>query len=98
MQEPQLNRVTNFTGGITDNVLRDLYVRGKYPDVILPIIVLRRFGAVLDIMVTPDAAGITHQDQVLREAAQPGNLEEPAESDRSARDMDFNIETEGARA
>ena len=34
--------------GIADDVLRDLYVRGKYRDVILPMTVLRRFDAVLE--------------------------------------------------
>ena len=37
-----LNWVTNFIWGIADDVLRDLYVRGKYRDVILPMTVLRR--------------------------------------------------------
>ncbi|MFC7305090.1 N-6 DNA methylase [Streptomyces monticola] len=34
--------------GIADDVLRDVYVRGKYRDVILPMLVLRRFDAVLE--------------------------------------------------
>ena len=34
--------------GIADDVLRDLYVRGKYRDVILPMTVLRRFDALLE--------------------------------------------------
>ena len=34
--------------GIADDVLRDLYVRGKYRDVILPMTVLRRLDAVLE--------------------------------------------------
>lgn len=37
-----LNWITNFIWGIADDVLRDLYVRGKYRDVILPMTVLRR--------------------------------------------------------
>jgi type I restriction-modification system DNA methylase subunit len=31
-----LNWITNFIWGIADDVLRDVYVRGKYRDVILP--------------------------------------------------------------
>jgi hypothetical protein len=31
----QLNRIASFIWGIADDVLRDLYVRGKYRDVIL---------------------------------------------------------------
>jgi type I restriction enzyme M protein len=43
-----LNRITNFIWGVADDVLRDLYVRGRYRDVILPMIVLRRLDAVLE--------------------------------------------------
>ena len=38
----------NFIWGIADDVLRDLYVRGKYRDVILPMMVLRRLDAILE--------------------------------------------------
>jgi type I restriction enzyme M protein len=38
----------NFIWGIADDVLRDLYVRGKYRDVILPVTVLRWLDAVLE--------------------------------------------------
>jgi len=43
-----LNWITNYIWGIADDVLRDLYVRGKYRDVILPMTVLRRLDAVLE--------------------------------------------------
>jgi type I restriction enzyme M protein len=69
--------VTNFIWGIADDVLRDLYVRGKYRDVILPMTVLRRLDAVLaptkqavlDMKAKLDAARIVQQDQALRTAA-----------------------------
>ena len=48
MEPSQLNWIANFIWGIADDVLRDLYVRGKYRDVILPVTVLRRFDAVLE--------------------------------------------------
>ena len=32
MEQGQLNWITNFIWGIADDVLRDLYVRGKYRD------------------------------------------------------------------
>src|SRR5215471_11868336 len=72
-----LNWIVNFIWGIADDVLRDLYVRGKYRDVILPMTVLRRLDAVLeptkkavlDMKVSLDEAGITNQDQALRQAA-----------------------------
>jgi type I restriction enzyme M protein len=40
------SRITNLIVGIADDVLRDLYVRGTYRDVILPMTVLRRIDAV----------------------------------------------------
>jgi type I restriction enzyme M protein len=77
MEASQLNWIANFIWGIADDVLRDLYVRGKYRDVILPMTVLRRLDAVLEPTKTAvlemkaalDEAGIVHQDQALREAA-----------------------------
>ena len=39
MSNADLNRITNFIWGIADDALRDLYVRGKYRDVILPMMV-----------------------------------------------------------
>src|SRR5712692_1214664 len=42
------NRIVSFIWGIADDVLRDLFKRGKYPDVILPMCVLRRMDAVLE--------------------------------------------------
>jgi type I restriction enzyme M protein len=77
MQHNQLNQLTSFIWNIADDVLRDLYVRGKYRDVILPMTVLRRIDAVLepskdavlDMKTTLDSADIENQDQPLREAA-----------------------------
>ena len=77
MQAPDLNWIANFIWGIADDVLRDLYVRGKYRDVILPMTVLRRLDAVLEptkkaVLDTKkwlDSAGITNQDGPLRDAA-----------------------------
>ena len=45
MQPPDLNWIANFIWGIADDVLRDLYVRGKDRDVILPMTVLHRVDA-----------------------------------------------------
>jgi type I restriction enzyme M protein len=77
MDNNKLNWIANFIWGIADDVLRDLYVRGKYRDVILPMTVLRRIDsllestkqAVLDMKASLDKAGIVHQDQALRQAA-----------------------------
>ena len=78
MNENNLSWITNFIWGIADDVLRDLYVRGKYRDVILPMTVLRRLDAVLeptkpavlDMKAALDRADITNQDQALRQAAE----------------------------
>lgn len=77
MQQNHLSWITNFIWGIADDVLRDLYVRGKYRDVILPMVVLRRLDAVLEDTKQSvinqkqqlDHAGITNQDVALRKAA-----------------------------
>ncbi len=41
------NRLVSFIWSIADDCLRDIYVRGKYRDVILPMVVLRRLDALL---------------------------------------------------
>src|SRR5437868_3082070 len=77
MEQGQLNWIANFIWGIADDVLRDLYVRGKYRDVILPMTVLRRLDAVLEpskksvieMKAALDQAKITNQDHALRRAA-----------------------------
>ncbi len=76
-QQGQLNWIANYIWGIADDVLRDLYVRGKYRDVILPMTVLRRLDvvledtkkAVLDMQQKLDEAGVVEQDSALRSAA-----------------------------
>ena len=42
------NQIVNFIWSIADDCLRDVYVRGKYRDVILPMTVIRRLDAVLE--------------------------------------------------
>ncbi|MCY3563944.1 MAG: type I restriction-modification system subunit M N-terminal domain-containing protein, partial [bacterium] len=77
MNNGDLNWITNYIWGIADDVLRDVYVRGKYRDVILPMTVLRRLDtvlegskqAVLDMSKRLDDAGIIEQDAALRQAA-----------------------------
>jgi type I restriction enzyme M protein len=48
MPENNYNWIANFIWGIADDVLRDVYVRGKYRDVILPMVVIRRLDAILE--------------------------------------------------
>jgi type I restriction enzyme M protein len=77
MSNGDLGWITNFIWGIADDVLRDLYVRGKYRDVILPMTVLRRLDAVLEptkqavlaMKANLDGVGVTNQDAALRQAA-----------------------------
>ena len=77
MSNHDLHWITNYIWGIADDVLRDLYVRGKYRDVILPMTVLRRLDsvledgkqAVLDMKASLDAVGVIEQDPALRQAA-----------------------------
>ena len=41
MDQATHNKIVSFIWGIADDVLRDLFKRGKYPDVILPMCVIR---------------------------------------------------------
>ena len=42
------NNLVSFIWSIADDCLRDVYVRGKYRDVILPMVVLRRLDSLLE--------------------------------------------------
>lgn len=42
------NKLVSFIWSIADDCLRDVYVRGKYRDVILPMTVLRRLDSILE--------------------------------------------------
>ena len=69
--------ISSFIWGIADDVLRDVYVRGKYRDVILPMTVIRRLDAVLEptkdavlrMKDQLDQAGITNQHAALCQAS-----------------------------
>lgn len=77
MENDQVTWIPNFIRSIADDVLRYLYVRGRYRDVILPMTLIRRLDAVLEptkqavleMKATLDQAGITNQDAALRQAA-----------------------------
>ena len=77
MDQATHNKIVSFIWGIADDVLRDLFRRGKYPDVILPMCVLRRMDAVLeptkqavlDTRQMLDDARITEQRAALADAA-----------------------------
>ncbi|MBE9194347.1 SAM-dependent DNA methyltransferase [Synechocystis sp. LEGE 06083] len=71
------NNIVNFIWGIADDVLRDVYVRGKYRDVILPMTVIRRLDAVLEpskekvltMKGQLDSAAIANQHAALCQAS-----------------------------
>ena len=77
MDQSQLKWIADFIWNIADDRLRDVYVRGKYRDVILPFTVLRRLDAVLESTKDKvlaqkkflDRHGINDQDGALRMAA-----------------------------
>ncbi len=77
MTNTNLHSIANFIWSIADDVLRDVYVRGKYRDVILPMTVIRRLDALLEptkeavlkMKQNLDAAGIANQDAALCQAA-----------------------------
>jgi type I restriction enzyme M protein len=72
-----LNWIANFIWGIADDVLRDVYVRGKYRDVILPMVVIRRLDAILEptkeavlrMKENLDAAKVANQHAALCQAS-----------------------------
>ncbi|BCX81987.1 type I restriction enzyme M protein [Methylomarinovum caldicuralii] len=71
------SRIVSFIWGIADDVLRDVYVRGKYRDVILPMTVIRRLDALLEptkpavlaMKQQLDEAGIANQHAALCQAS-----------------------------
>src|SRR5215469_1654258 len=77
MTSVQHNMIVNFIWGIADDCLRDVYVRGKYRDVILPMTVIRRLDAVLedtkeDVLKMKkllDDSGVVNQTEALCKAA-----------------------------
>jgi type I restriction enzyme M protein len=79
MNQSVHNKLVSFIWSIADDCLRDVYVRGKYRDVILPMVVLRRLDALLEptkdavleeLVFQRDEAGFTEWDENgLRDAS-----------------------------
>jgi type I restriction enzyme M protein len=59
------NKLVSFIWSIADDCLRDVYVRGKYRDVILPMVVLRR----LDALLEPTKAAVLEEIAFQRDEA-----------------------------
>jgi type I restriction enzyme M protein len=68
MDQAAHNKIVSFIWNIADDVLRDLFVRGKYRDVILPMFVLRRLDAVLE----PTKKAVLAQKAMLDDAGISG--------------------------
>ena len=66
------NKIVSFIWSIADDCLRDVYVRGKYRDVILPMVVLRRLDTLLES--TKDA--VMEEIKFQREEAKFTELDE----------------------
>ena len=67
----EYTRLVNFIWSIADDCLRDVFVRGKYRDVILPMTVIRRFDAVIE----PKKKEILNLKEIFKKN-NAGNLEE----------------------
>ncbi|GBU27308.1 hypothetical protein R84B8_00838 [Treponema sp. R8-4-B8] len=105
------NQIVNFIWGIADDCLRDVYVRGKYRNVILPMTVIRRLDAVLEptkekvleMKKKLDKSKISNQTSGLCSAAgqafcnsSPFNLRDlTARSSKAKLKADFNEYLEG---
>lgn len=50
----EYNKLISFIWSVADDCLRDVYVRGKYRDVILPMTVIKRFDSIIE----PEKANI----------------------------------------
>jgi len=66
------NKLVSFIWSIADDCLRDVYVRGKYRDVILPMVVLRR----LDTLLEPTKAAILEEVRFQREEMKSTELDD----------------------
>jgi type I restriction enzyme M protein len=63
MNQKVHNQIISFIWGIADDVLRDVFVRGKYRDIILPFTVLRR----LDVLLVPTKEKVLEANTFLIE-------------------------------
>jgi len=66
------NRLVSFIWSIADDCLRDVYVRGKYRDVILPMVVLRR----LDTLLEPTKDAVLEEVRFQREDMKSTELDD----------------------
>lgn len=65
------NKLVSFIWNIADDCLRDVYVRGKYRDVILPMVVLRR----LDTLLEPSKEAVMAEVKFQKEEMEATELD-----------------------
>lgn len=65
------NKIVSFIWSIADDCLRDVFVRGKYRDVILPMFVLRR----LDCLLEPTKEAVLEEVRFQRDDAEMADLD-----------------------
>ena len=68
------NKLVSFIWSIADDCLRDVYVRGKYRDVILPMVVLRR----LDVLLEESKSAVMEEVKFQREEMSLVELDDTA--------------------
>lgn len=73
------NKLVSFIWSIADDCLRDVYVRGKYRDVILPMVVLRR----LDTLLEPSKAKVLAEVKSKKEEMSLTELDDAPLKDAS---------------
>lgn len=66
------NKLVSFIWSIADDCLRDVYVRGKYRDVILPMVVLRR----LDTLLEPNKEAVLYEVKFQQEEMKATELDD----------------------
>lgn len=66
------NKLVSFIWSIADDCLRDVYVRGKYRDVILPMVVLRR----LDTLLEPTKAAVLEEVRFQKDEMKATELDD----------------------
>ena len=79
MDQQTHNKLISFIWSITDDCLRDVYVRGKYRDVILPMVVLRR----LDTLLEPTKAAVLEEVRFQKDEMKATQLDDAPLKDAS---------------
>jgi len=72
MDQSTHNKLVSFIWNIADDCLRDVYVRGKYRDVILPMVVLRR----LDTLLEPSKATVMEEVEFQKKEMEATELDD----------------------